>query len=336
MNNENKTEEVFQCICGKQFNNKTSLRCHKSNCKIYQESVKDQKLKIQQEKEAKRLPNGMFKCENPDCGKEHEGSYGSGRFCCIECRRHYNSKIGNQTAIKNGNKKCNFNCNKTNNGRASYGTWKCSICGKIFETRAKLIEHNHQFHPIPKGQVWNKNLTKETDKRVAKGAKTLTDGYKSGRIIAHNKGKHHSEEEKQKISKSMKKYLNENPDKVPYILNHSSKESYPEQYFRTVFKNENFPLFVQNKYINGYFLDFAFEDKKVYIEIDGEQHYVDQKIIEHDKIRTEKLNTTEWKCICRIRWSKFQKLTTEQKIRFIQALKLRIETISFQNRKNMI
>ena len=29
----------------------------------------------------------------------------------------------------------------------------------------------------------------------------------------------------------MKKYLMENPDKVPYLLNHSSKESYPEKYF---------------------------------------------------------------------------------------------------------
>jgi len=42
----------------------------------------------------------------------------------------------------------------------------------------------------------------------------------------------------------MKKYFKEHPDRVPYVLNHSSKESYPEQYFRIAFKNEGFPKFV--------------------------------------------------------------------------------------------
>ena len=29
-------------------------------------------------------------CEN--CGKEHDGSYGSGRFCCKECARSFSTK----------------------------------------------------------------------------------------------------------------------------------------------------------------------------------------------------------------------------------------------------
>jgi len=32
----------------------------------------------------------MFKCE--ECGKEHDGSYGSGRFCSSHCRRVYSGK----------------------------------------------------------------------------------------------------------------------------------------------------------------------------------------------------------------------------------------------------
>lgn len=43
--NEETNREVFQCICGKQFEKKTSLISHKSHCKIYQESVKEEKLK---------------------------------------------------------------------------------------------------------------------------------------------------------------------------------------------------------------------------------------------------------------------------------------------------
>ena len=70
--NEESNKEVFQCICGKQFDNKKSFTAHKSRCKIYQ--IEQQKIK-QQEKESRRLPNGMFKCENPKCEKEHDGSY---------------------------------------------------------------------------------------------------------------------------------------------------------------------------------------------------------------------------------------------------------------------
>lgn len=44
MNTEN-NKTVFQCICGKQFNNKKSLSVHKGKCKIYQESLKEEKLK---------------------------------------------------------------------------------------------------------------------------------------------------------------------------------------------------------------------------------------------------------------------------------------------------
>ena len=36
------------------------------------------------------------------------------------------------------------------------------------------------------------------------------------------------------------------------------------------FLNEGFPKFNKDKYVNGYFLDFAFDDLKVYIEVDGE------------------------------------------------------------------
>ena len=34
-----------------------------------------------------------MECEN--CGNEHDGSYGSGRFCSEHCRRQYSTRIGN-------------------------------------------------------------------------------------------------------------------------------------------------------------------------------------------------------------------------------------------------
>lgn len=77
---------MFVCECGKEFEKIRQMTGHQKNCQVH----KDLKL---QEKKSRRLPNGMFKCENPDCGKEHDGSYASGRFCSDTCRRHYTSLI---------------------------------------------------------------------------------------------------------------------------------------------------------------------------------------------------------------------------------------------------
>ena len=250
-------------------------------------------------------------CEN--CGNEHDGSYGSGRFCSNHCRHVF---IGKQT------KKhiCNF---QNTRKKSPYGTWKCDKCDLIFETRRQLQEHNHQKHPIPKRSSWNKGLTKASDTRVAKYVNTCK---KRGHYVCPTKGKPLSEEHKAKTSASLKKFYLEHPDKVPYVLNHSSKESYPEKYFKKIFIKEYFPSFVQDKYVNGYFLDFAFESSMTYIEIDGEQHYVDKKIVKHDEVRKENLSKTEWKCVCRIRWSKFKKLTNTQKHKFIIGLKNKLNS----------
>jgi hypothetical protein len=40
--------------------------------------------KTQLEKELNYFLNGIFKCEK--CGKAHDGSYGSGRFCSNHCK----------------------------------------------------------------------------------------------------------------------------------------------------------------------------------------------------------------------------------------------------------
>ena len=95
-------EKKFVCECGRSFDKIRGMTGHQANCQIHKNAVK-------QKKEARRLPNGMFKCENPDCSKEHDGSFGSGRFCSLQCRRHYNGITAAKTAIKNGNKHCPVN-----------------------------------------------------------------------------------------------------------------------------------------------------------------------------------------------------------------------------------
>lgn len=205
----------------------------------------------------------------------------------------------------------------------------CKFCGKQCKNPNSLRNHE-RLCPNNKDRIytsytightaWNKGKTKETDERLLKAGKTLSEGYNSGRLINPNLGKHHTEEEKKHLSEKRKQFLKEHPNKVPYVLNHHSKgDSYPEKYFKEVLDNEKIE-YKQNYYQIGYFLDFAWPDKKLYLEIDGEQHYVDERIIEHDKIRTANLECEGWTCIERIRWSDYQKLNENEKKEFLQKL----------------
>lgn len=219
----------------------------------------------------------------------------------------------------------------------AYNNWICPFCKSIFRTRRLMYEHKKQCDLnenscvqkyiidnngkrklAPGCHAWNKGLSKKTDKRIEKSAKTLSDGYTTGRLVNVNAGTTLSEEQKKKISISRKKYLEEHPDKVPYLINHHSNgDSFPEKYFKEVFDNEHID-YKQNYYQCGYFLDFAWPDKKIYLEVDGEQHYVDKRIVEHDKVRTKKLLENGWTCIERIRWSIFQTLSKEEKMVYLK------------------
>lgn len=68
-----------------------------------------------------------MKCEN--CNKEHDGSYGSGRFCCKECARSYSTR-NDQKGTKDG--KC-IVCGKNIkvDKRSDLSRVKCEDCKKI-------------------------------------------------------------------------------------------------------------------------------------------------------------------------------------------------------------
>ena len=187
--------------------------------------------------------------------------------------------------------------------------------------------------------IWNKGLTSKTSESVAKAQQHLKDYYKihAGAWT----GKKHTEETKAKISAARRKYLNEHPDKVLFKLNHSSKESFPEKYFRKWLKNEGL-LEAQELQIDRYTLDFAWPDKKIYLEIDGNQHKQDW-MQRHDKIRTDYLANLGWICIGRVDWAAFQQLNKRAKHLYLAEIKSAIvearfieKFISKQDKKQMI
>lgn len=214
-----------------------------------------------------------MKCEN--CGNEHDGSYGSGRFCSKHCRCSFNAK-----KVKHHKKPNNFGQKK-----APYGTWKCRVCNKIFDTKQQLWKHLHANHPDNikefhgKGSIpWNKGLTKNTDKRIAMSSAKIIEGYKSGRLTHYFKGKHHSENYKKMMSIKRSEYLANNPDKHPW-KKLSKFKSIPCEFFKSVlrengciFEEEYKPLKNRN-----FSIDVMFPNLQIGFEINGNQHYIDHK-----------------------------------------------------------
>lgn len=237
------------------------------------------------------------------CGKKHDGSYGSGRFCSKNCKCAFNGAKAKHGTI-------NSKCAHTKL-RAPYGTWKCICCDMIFETRQKLKDHNHEFHPISKGKAWNSGCTKENDKRLAKAANTLHVRYSNGELIPFFSGKHHTIETKKQVSKSMKLAHKEGRAYNIGTCRWNNEPSYPEKWFMEVIANEfNDKNYVREHPFHKYSLDFAWIDKKKCIEIDGKQHHEDLKQQERDKNKDKLLFAEGWKLL-RLDWKWVFKYTQD-------------------------
>ena len=129
----------------------------------------------------------------------------------------------------------------------------------------------------------------------------------------------HTEESRRLISEKRKKWIAENPDKSPYLLSHKSRgETYPEKYFREWLEKENIP-FQQEYRFKLYAFDFLVNER-IDLEIDGDQHKNDKRIIKHDINRDNKSKDAGF-IVYRIMWSDYQKLTQAERSKFLLKLK---------------
>jgi len=121
---------------------------------------------------------------------------------------------------------------------------------------------------------------------------SMSDNTKN-KLKKYQTGRKLSDEVKKKISDARIKYLKENPDKVPYRLNHSSKMSYPEKVFQNALISSGITGWEYNFQNGIYAYDFAFEKQKIDVEIDGGTHLTD-KVKQIDKRRDEFSRQQGW------------------------------------------
>ena len=172
--------------------------------------------------------------------------------------------------------------------------YKCK-CGREFETKMGLGGHKGHCNKDRdySSCAWNKGLTKDEHPSLAVQAKKVKKFQQENSTW---KGRHHTQETRDKLSKIRIKFLEENPDKVPYLINHSSNKSWPEEVFENALKSSGITGW-ETRYRNGiYQYDFAFPKLKIDVEVDGGTHK-QEKVIKIDERRDKWSKSQGWKVI---------------------------------------
>jgi very-short-patch-repair endonuclease/transposase-like protein len=161
-----------------------------------------------------------------------------------------------------------------NNGGFVRHTESCKFSDELI---SKIVDEycnqNYSLRDLEKKYSINKS-------RFLPFLKNKTRNTSESIKIAHiNKPEvfRHSESTKLKLRDIRLKWMKENPEKTAW---RQSNLSYPEK----VFLNKILELQLDKKYliireksVFPYFIDFAFENEKIAVEIDGSQHLIDER-----------------------------------------------------------
>ena len=197
--------------------------------------------------------------------------------------------------------------------------FKCDICGREFNSKKSLSSHRiHHDLGARMGKCPHCDI--EINMNSLPGHITNcknnpnylhtkeTNGFLNGSLW---KGKHQSDESREKISNSMKIAHKEGRAWNIGMSRWNNEPSYPEKFFSEVIINEFEDKNFEREYPLGkYSLDFAWVNKKKAIEIDGDQHIRFKDYSERDKRKDELSKNSGWK-IMRIRWRDFCNNTKE-------------------------
>jgi very-short-patch-repair endonuclease len=178
----------------------------------------------------------------------------------------------------------------------------CNHCEKELPERG-LASHVWRMHGAgitfkagsAKGNIpWNKGLTKQ-DPRVALSAARCSNKLRG------RQGRVQTKETKQLLSEKMKVAHAEGRAHNIGFCQWNNEPSYPEQFFMKVIENEFTDKYYDFNLQTGVFkIDFAWKNKMLAIEIDGQQHE-DIEVKERDQRKDTYLISKGWK-VLRIKW----------------------------------
>ena len=95
--------------------------------------------------------------------------------------------------------------------------------------------------------------------------------------------------------------MKEHPDKVPYLLNHSSKESWLETTLKNALLEKGIKDFIQEYQNSRYSYDFAWQKIKLDIECDGQTHF--QEKVKKIDLERDKFSKLQGWTVLRFNWN---------------------------------
>ena len=183
---------------------------------------------------------------------------------------------------------------------------KCPYCNINLSDVKNVGSHIKWCKKNPKRQQYLDKLKETRKKYKLTGSKLIERNnkikiaWKDGKYDNVNhvsfKGKKHTEETKRKISESRKKYLSNNPDKHVWKYNNKFI-SKPCEILKLKLKENNISFIEEYSISNDrfYSIDIAFPNKKIGIEINGNQHYrKDGKLKKYYQDRHNYFNDNNW------------------------------------------
>jgi len=169
----------------------------------------------------------------------------------------------------------------------------CKICNKESTNTRSLYAHIRSSHKLNKIEYLTLYNELPKCKYCDKPVTTRANGHKLSTLCSDEKCLEKSqkermtEETRKKLSKIRLVYMKANPEKTAW---RTKNISYPEKLFNdNLIKlgwNKKYNI-IREKSVFPYFIDFAFIDLKVAIEIDGSQH--EEKERKKSDIKKDKL-----------------------------------------------
>lgn len=256
-----------------------------------------------------------MKCEQ--CGIEHDGSYGTGRFCSDHCKRVY---CGSRSNVRG--KLTGHACHNRNYGyrkvNVPSGPYICQYCGDERKNYNSLINHERLCKSNPNRDVrsyeilmnnlnngnalyqdgtrvaWNKGLTAATDSRVKQYALTSRHKYMTGELMPSFLGKHHSDDTKTKMRESTLDYIEQTAGGIRYSIKACD-------YFDKLNRENGWNLVHARNggeiRVNRFSLDAYDKELNIVVEYDENKHHMcgmdrNPRDIEREKTIKEELGCT--------------------------------------------
>ena len=179
-------------------------------------------------------------------------------------------------------------CLCVHTGEYGSGRFCCAICARSFSTKSKRKEINEKVSLKMK-------IIKPRKPRICKCCSQEFETQGKSRVCSES-----CRFELRSIAAKKGRVTAKEKGTLSGWKARTLEPSYPEKYFIDLFDNENITGYIRELPVGRWFIDFAFIDKKLAIEIDGKQHeYAERKLkdIEKDKF----LSDAGW-TVFRIKW----------------------------------